>query len=188
MGLEDNSRPAPDAEPKEATTTEPSTPAVSDAAKAKERAEEAARGRLRRAKDKLKEAKDEASLKKIAAELAGVPAAGAVAKLAPVMTPEKMAEVLHSALASNGPLLTLVADGSEEVWADACRSVGGALVDQRGKALCEGWAPLLCTLFPNGLDNPYAAAVLSTVVFSIGVGVQTAMVRAQRAEAKKVTT
>lgn len=185
MGLEDSSRPAPDAEPKEAPAEAPAAP--SDAAKAKERAEEAARGRLRRAKDKLKEAKDEASLKKIAAELAGVPPAGAVQKLAPVMTVEKMAEVLHGAIASNGPLLQLVADGSEEVWADACRSVAQALGDQRGKQLCEGWAPLLCALFPNGLDNPYAAAVISTIVFSVGVGVQTAMTRNQREEAKKGT-
>lgn len=190
MGFEDASRSASEPEPKAdapAVAPVPTTDAV-QAKKEKERAEEAARGRLRRAQAKLKEAKDEGQLKKLAAELAGTPPPGAVVRLAPSVTPEKLAEALHKAIKPSAPMIALAAQGSDEVWADACRALSAALEGESGKALCEGWAPLLSMLFPNGLENPYAAAIVSTLVFSLGVGVQTALVRVQRADAKKATT
>lgn len=189
MGFEDATRSSSEPEPKaDAPVAQLPTTDAAQAKKEKERAEEAARGRLRRAQAKLKEAKDEGSLKKLAAELAGTPPPGAVVKLAPTVTPEKLAELLHNALKPNAPLLALAAQGSEDTWADACRALSTALDGPQGKALCEGWAPLLCQLFPNGLDNPYAAAIVSTLVFSLGVGVQTALVRIQRVDAKKAST
>lgn len=180
MGFENDNataEPAPASAPAPAAAqVKPSDPA--------ERAKEAERGRLRRAKAKLAEAKDEAQLKKAARELVGGAQAPA---LAPTLTPEKVAELLHKAILPSAPILGLAAEGSEEVWADALRSLSSALGDNRGKALCAGWAELIVHLFPNGLDNPYAAAVLSTIVFSLGVGVQTVVVRKQREGEKKAS-